>query len=101
VYIYKIFGDFRMLVEYAMKLSRTCFNNDKCTVVLARLQILHGSKLKYFNTVVNIEYINIFIILSNQFKAKALTPAIVATRGHLAKMLMRCCSQGERLTNWS
>ena len=52
---YKIFGDFRMPVEYAMKLSRASFNNDECTVVLARLQNLHQLKLKYFNAVMNME----------------------------------------------
>ena len=53
--VYKIFGDFRMPVEYAMKLSRACFSNYECTVILARLQNSHQSKLKYFNTFVNIE----------------------------------------------
>ena len=44
-----------MPVEYAMKLSRARFSNDECTVVLARLQNLHRSKLKYFNAFVSIE----------------------------------------------
>ena len=52
---YKIFGDFRMPVEYVMKLSRACFSNDKCTVILVRLQNLHKSKLKYCDLVVSIE----------------------------------------------
>jgi hypothetical protein len=53
--VYKIFGDFRMPAEYAMKLSRACFSTDECTVILVRLQNLHQSKLKYLNVVVNIE----------------------------------------------
>ena len=52
---YKIFGNFRMPVEYAIKLSRASFSNDECTVVLARLQNLHRLKLKYFNAVMNME----------------------------------------------
>jgi len=53
--VYKIFGDFRMPVEYAMKLSRACFSNDECIVILARLQNLSRSKLKYSNVVVSVE----------------------------------------------
>jgi len=53
--VYKIFGDFRMPVEYAMKLPRACFSNDECTVILTRLQNLHRSKLKYYDVVVIIE----------------------------------------------
>ena len=53
--VYKIFGDFRMPVEYVMKLSRAWFSNDECTVVLAGLQNLHRSKLKYRNVFVNID----------------------------------------------
>ena len=53
--VYKIFDDFKMSVEYAMKLSRACFSNDECVVILARLQNLHLSKLKYSDLVVSIE----------------------------------------------
>jgi hypothetical protein len=53
--VYKIFGDFRMPVEYAMKLSRACFSNEECIVILARLQNLHLLELKYYNVVVSIE----------------------------------------------
>ena len=53
--VYNFFDDFRITVEYAMRLSRACFSNSECTVILARLQNLHRSKLKYYNVVVNIE----------------------------------------------
>jgi hypothetical protein len=53
--VYEIFGDFRMSVEYAIKLPRACFSNDECIVILARLQNLHRSKLKYSDIVVSIE----------------------------------------------
>jgi len=53
--VYKIFGDFRMPVEYNMKLSRACCGNDECIVILARLNNLHWSKLKYSDIVVSIE----------------------------------------------
>ena len=55
--VYKIFGDFRMPVEYAMKLSRACFSNEECIVILARLQNLHRSKLKNTYVVVSIKSI--------------------------------------------
>jgi hypothetical protein len=38
-----------------MKLSRACFSNDECTVVLAGLQSLSLSKLKYRNVFVNVD----------------------------------------------
>ena len=44
--VYKIFGDFKMSVEYAMKLSRACFSNDECIIILVRLQNLHWSKFR-------------------------------------------------------
>jgi hypothetical protein len=53
--VYQIFGDFRMPVEYAMKLSRACLSNDECIVILMRLQNLHWSKLKYCNAIVSVE----------------------------------------------
>jgi hypothetical protein len=53
--VYEIFGDFRMSVEYAIKLPRACFSIDECIVILARLQNLHRSKLKYSDVVVSIE----------------------------------------------
>ena len=53
--VFEIFGNFRMPVEYSMKLSRACFSNDECIVILARLQNSHWSNLKYSNVVVSIE----------------------------------------------
>jgi len=58
VSVYKIFGDFRMPVEYTMKLSRACFCNDESTVILAMLQNLHWSELKYKNILVNVECVS-------------------------------------------
>ena len=53
--VYNFFDDFRITVEYAMRLSRACFSNYECTVILARLQNFHQSRLKYFKVVVNID----------------------------------------------
>ena len=44
-----------MPVEYVMKLSRACFSNDECTVVLAGLQSLHLLKIKYRKVFVNVD----------------------------------------------
>ena len=53
--VYEIFCDFRMPVEYAMWLSRACFGNDECIVILAKLQNLHRSELKLYDVFVSIE----------------------------------------------
>ena len=42
-------------MEYVMNLSRAFFSNDECTVILAGLQSLNLSKIKYHNVFVNVD----------------------------------------------